>query len=1068
MTGRSNNYIKLFLNFIKITVVFLTVLVIASCPEPMTDELLAEVEDVVGPVITITSPDQSVQNFIESQVIIVGTILDYSDTSGNIEGSVSNAVYADKYAFLDISGNVDIADDGIFTINFDSDHLLSTFTVVITVTDWNNNTTVQEVTYWKDDTGPYIIVDNHDLDDFNDYSSSLGSAYVITGLVGIDAIDMEYDIEWSGANLIDESPSSFNAGSEPFSMSFIPSNYTGTLRFWLRAIDDDGNESSKIFSLYDDPDAPTIVSSPLAFDNSYITLTLDEGVYAASGGVGAGAIDANDFTLVFDQNGGSATGAVITGLQSPSAEADTSFQINIAVTGIPDGNETITLLAAGSSIYDRVGNPSVFTTGSINLNDQKSPTVTGVSQISANLVVVSFSEDIHVTQAENEDNYWNNSAHPTIASRTATDEVTLTFSTVNTVAGLDIDGGVIRDSDANYLAAVSAEPILDAVSPTINSIDSSSGSGPFNDTDIITIDVHFDEFVTLAGTAVLVLDSGGTASCFDTSGTDLTFTYNIGSGNLSNDLTVTALTGGTIIDSSLNILDRTLPAGNNLGDNESIIIDAVDPTVTIDTGAIIYLNSSGNLNATANDTGSGISSYAWSGSANFGNSSSEDTTVTGTSESTQTLTLTVIDNAGNSAIDTIDLVWDVTDPVITMGSDLILGIAGNATAATSDGGSGIASWQWSGSPAGVSFGSATAEDTSVSAGSDGTYTLTLEVTDNAGNVFSDTLSMIWDETAPNVFAGDDKTAGTESLLSSLAGSDSDVTDAGSGGIASYSWTEEGTSKVTITNQNALDPTVNVMDDTEGDYILRLTVFDNAGNSSYGEMTLTWDNGPKLTDIVLNDKGENEAASGDTIVFTFDEAVNITPDSGSLAGMIALVGSFTGPPAATADNTALTLSIGDTVVTITLGGTVVDGSEPSGTFNALPAIEDSTGNTVHSSTNVSISNGHWDEISPSVSSYTVSPGTVTISGTNITIDVVYDEAMDTGVYPIIGFTDQGTAVITFNSRTWVNSTTLSLSYKVVGTATGIKTVDVSVNGAKDVIGNTQNPYSSADKFTINIP
>jgi hypothetical protein len=59
-----------------------------------------------------------------------------------------------------------------------------------------------------------------------------------------------------------------------------------------------------------DAAAPTIASGTLSAANTYIDLAFSEGVYGASGG--AAALTSANFSLIFTQNGGMATSAVIT------------------------------------------------------------------------------------------------------------------------------------------------------------------------------------------------------------------------------------------------------------------------------------------------------------------------------------------------------------------------------------------------------------------------------------------------------------------------------------------------------------------------------------------------------------------------------------------------------------------------------------------------------------------------------------------------------------------------------------------------------------------------------------
>ncbi|MCD6434206.1 MAG: Ig-like domain repeat protein, partial [Candidatus Diapherotrites archaeon] len=124
-----------------------------------------------------------------------------------------------------------------------------------------------------------------------------------------------------------------------------------------------------------------------------------------------------------------------------------------------------------------------------------------------------------------------------------------------------------------------------------------------------------------------------------------------------------------------------------------------------------------------------------------------------------------------------------------------------------------------------------------------------------------------DTQAPTVNAGNDKIANTEFTQ------DATVEDTNSK-IASYSWEKiSGPDGGTITfgSPNSEDTTISA--DKDGVYTIRLTVTDNAGNSNYDEMQLTWDTqDPTITDF--------DAPVADT-VYKGDVPLKFTPsDTGS--------------------------------------------------------------------------------------------------------------------------------------------------------------------------------------------
>jgi hypothetical protein len=101
------------------------------------------------------------------------------------------------------------------------------------------------------------------------------------------------------------------------------------------------------------------------------------------------------------------------------------------------------------------------------------------------------------------------------------------------------------------------------------------------------------------------------------------------------------------------------------------------------------------------------------------------------------------------------IILDLNVPTVNVGSNKVINYYSKTPvwlyASSSDGaGSGIKSYQWTktSGPGTVTFGSATSEDTTVSIGTDGTYVLDLEVTDNVDRQNNDSLSVSWDTTRP--------------------------------------------------------------------------------------------------------------------------------------------------------------------------------------------------------------------------------------------------------------------------------------------------------------------------------
>ncbi len=119
-------------------------------------------------------------------------------------------------------------------------------------------------------------------------------------------------------------------------------------------------------------------------------------------------------------------------------------------------------------------------------------------------------------------------------------------------------------------------------------------------------------------------------------------------------------------------------------------------------------------------------------------------------------TLMVTDVAGNTSnlLSVSAFFVDTANPTVDAGTDKTVNatISQDATVTDPVPSSGILSYLWtqeSGSGT-ITFGSATSEDTTLAADTDDTYTVRLTVTDSAGNVSFDVMTLVWDTVAPTL------------------------------------------------------------------------------------------------------------------------------------------------------------------------------------------------------------------------------------------------------------------------------------------------------------------------------
>jgi len=162
--------------------------------------------------------------------------------------------------------------------------------------------------------------------------------------------------------------------------------------------------------------------------------------------------------------------------------------------------------------------------------------------------------------------------------------------------------------------------------------------------------------------------------------------------------------------------------------------------------------------------------------------------------------------------------------------------------------SGIDSYLWSSVTGDVVFSDPTDRNTTITGTADGNYTLRLSVQDRAGNSTFRDFHFVWDTTAPQVSLG----AGvfTGSVYDYSTGVIDDLNLSG----AQYQWSKvSGPGSVLFGNAQA--PSTSMGASQSGDYVIRLTVTDNAGNHGHGDLNFYWDTTPPVVnagaDLVTN-------------------------------------------------------------------------------------------------------------------------------------------------------------------------------------------------------------------------
>ena len=169
-----------------------------------------------------------------------------------------------------------------------------------------------------------------------------------------------------------------------------------------------------------------------------------------------------------------------------------------------------------------------------------------------------------------------------------------------TVTAVNLNAATITDGAGNAANLVGAvtNPAgtlkIDTTTPTVTSVGESPSSGDLDAGKTVTLTLNLNEAVTVAGgTPTLTLNDGGTATYSGGSGTNaLTFSYTVGAGQNTPDLTVTAvnLNSASVTDGAGNIANLAGAVTNPAG---TLQIDTIAPTIS----AIVESPASGDLDA---------------------------------------------------------------------------------------------------------------------------------------------------------------------------------------------------------------------------------------------------------------------------------------------------------------------------------------------------------------------------------------------------------------------------------------------------------------------------------------
>jgi len=277
---------------------------------------------------------------------------------------------------------------------------------------------------------------------------------------------------------------------------------------------------------------------------------------------------------------------------------ETGVTLTVAATGLTSGSVS-GIAVSGVSVANVTSSSAngTYTVGesiTVEVVFTSTVTVTGTPQ----LTLETGSTDALVNYASGTGTNTLNFTYTVAANQVASD---LDYASTSALA---LNGGTINGLAGNAATLTLASPgasgslgankslVVDTGIPRVTNVTASTSNGTYGTGQTVSIEVVFDEAVSVTGTPRLTLETGATDAVVNyssgTGTTTLVFVYTISSGHAASDLdysstSALALNGGTIKDASLNDASLTLAspgAATSLGANKAIVIDSASPTVT--------------------------------------------------------------------------------------------------------------------------------------------------------------------------------------------------------------------------------------------------------------------------------------------------------------------------------------------------------------------------------------------------------------------------------------------------------------------------------------------------------
>ena len=235
------------------------------------------------------------------------------------------------------------------------------------------------------------------------------------------------------------------------------------------------------------------------------------------------------------------------------------------------------------------------------------------------------------------------------------------------------------------------------------------------------------------------------------------------------------------------------------------------------------------------------------------------------------------DNAGNYNYSVSSQITklDTTKPTIDAGSDETKKASFSKTATISDSASGVntSSYQWTqvSGHGTITFGSANALTTTISADTDGTYVVQFQAKDNAGNTEKDNFTLIWDASQPTISFTDDVENGWVTSEDVTVNASFDVSGKDVFKYAFILDTASCNSSVTFSTDINDGDTISILDNSTNGHDICFYLKDLAGNEKYSRTSNKIQVDTTNPSITITDDASASWVSSDDLKATMSDS-----------------------------------------------------------------------------------------------------------------------------------------------------------------------------------------------------